>query len=801
MAGSLGTLSIDLIARTGGFTRNLKGAESEMERFARRARRDFRKVADDARQLGRTFARLGTVVGGAATALGYFASQQAQAVQRTNAMAQATGVATGEFQQLQYAITMVGGQADDALGLVKDLQERIGEAAMSQSGEGYEVLQQIGLDAEKLQKLSIVDQLTRIGEAIKGLPKAQQVYILESLASESSALLPLLREGATELRRFAGEAVEMNTALSAFETNRITDAARSFDQMGASITGVINALIVELAPTIQSFAKAFTRATQAVVENMDRIIRVVEVAATLIGARLTAAVVNVGWSAFALAARSAAAAVRSAGVAASTAAVAIRGLKGALALLGGPAGVLLLAASAAYQWISSSNDVRSEVNEQANKIDTLARKWGELTKAQRQNAIFQQQEVVTKLQEQVSQQAQEMEKVAMSRRLVTDATTNQATSQKLANDYDRQAIENQSKLADISQRLYKERKRLQQLKSGDIDMADFGGGPPKPTPTTPTGGTASGTSVQRVEVPKRPEIYSMSDRARDALDQFNQGNRTVESVKAKYDKLAEYARLYYNDAGKKAEVLARIQSERAKAVAQMTGEQYNRMSEFAQQAARNVQDTLGRTLKQTLAGNFDGILESWSNMLLEMAAQAQAAQLNRALLGDSFASDGKLGGLLGAAGKSLGGMFGSMFGPSSASIGTSFADAGIGGIGTGVQSQFGGFFAKGGNPPIGKGSIVGENGPELIVPRTPTTVIPNHAIPQGGSNSGPVVNQYVTYNEAEGKTGEERQRDQQSLAKTLENQITSVVVSDMAQRGPMSRSFQNIFNLKRKGAA
>ena len=736
MAGSLGTLSIDLIARTGGFTRNLKGAESEMERFARRARRDFRKVADDARQLGRTFARLGTVVGGAATALGYFASQQAQAVQRTNAMAQATGVATGEFQQLQYAITMVGGQADDALGLVKDLQERIGEAAMSQSGEGYEVLQQIGLDAEKLQKLSIVDQLTRIGEAIKGLPKAQQVYILESLASESSALLPLLREGATELRRFAGEAVEMNTALSEFETNRITDAARSFDQMGASITGVINSLIVELAPTIQSFAKAFTRATQAVVENMDRIIRVVEVAATLIGARLTAAVVNVGWSAFALAARSAAAAVRSAGVAASTAAVAVRGLKGALALLGGPAGVLLLAASAAYQWISSSNDVRSEVNEQSNKIDTLARKWGELTKAQRQNAIFQQQEVVTKLQEQVSQQAQELEKVAMSRRLVTDATTNQATSQKLANDYDRQAIENQSKLAGISQRLYKERKRLQQLKSGDIDMADFGGGPtPEPTPTTPTGGTASGTSVQRVEVPKRPEIYSMSDRARDALDQFNQGNRTVESVKAKYDKLAEYARLYYNDAGKKAEVLARIQSERAKAVAQMTGEQYNRMSEFAQQAARNVQDTLGRTLKQTLAGNFDGILESWSNMLLEMAAQAQAAQLNRALLGDSFASDGKLGGLLGAAGKSLGGMFGSMFGPSSASIGTSFADAGIGGIGTGIQSQFGGAFASGGTMPANKWSLVGENGPEWARPSTPTTVLPNGVPPGGGGDT------------------------------------------------------------------
>lgn len=40
-------------------------------------------------------------------------------------------------------------------------------------------------------------------------------------------------------------------------------------------------------------------------------------------------------------------------------------------------------------------------------------------------------------------------------------------------------------------------------------------------------------------------------------------------------------------------------------------------------------------------------------------------------------------------------------------------------------------FADGGNPPIGRASIVGENGPELIVPRSATTVIPNGAM--GGS--------------------------------------------------------------------
>lgn len=53
---------------------------------------------------------------------------------------------------------------------------------------------------------------------------------------------------------------------------------------------------------------------------------------------------------------------------------------------------------------------------------------------------------------------------------------------------------------------------------------------------------------------------------------------------------------------------------------------------------------------------------------------------------------------------------------------------------SGLGSMLG--FAEGGNPPIGQASIVGENGPELIVPRTASTVIPNGA----GQQQAPVYN-------------------------------------------------------------
>jgi hypothetical protein len=43
-------------------------------------------------------------------------------------------------------------------------------------------------------------------------------------------------------------------------------------------------------------------------------------------------------------------------------------------------------------------------------------------------------------------------------------------------------------------------------------------------------------------------------------------------------------------------------------------------------------------------------------------------------------------------------------------------------------SYDGGSFAKGGKPPVGKVSLVGEKGPELFIPDRPGTIIPNHKI-------------------------------------------------------------------------
>ena len=160
--------------------------------------------------------------------------------------------------------------------------------------------------------------------------------------------------------------------------------------------------------------------------------------------------------------------------------------------------------------------------------------------------------------------------------------------------------------------------------------------------------------------------------------------------------------------------LINLQEEEARLIekSKETGEE---LSEFGKEAARNIQNELGDTLRSTLEGDFDGILDSWGNMLAEMGYQ---------LIAQNFADAFDLESLFSSGGSSKGG---------------------------GLSSFFGGFFADGGRPGVGKLNVVGERGPELFVPDSAGTIIPNDALGGGQQFSfGDVVLQGVN-NESEGR--------------------------------------------------
>jgi hypothetical protein len=104
--------------------------------------------------------------------------------------------------------------------------------------------------------------------------------------------------------------------------------------------------------------------------------------------------------------------------------------------------------------------------------------------------------------------------------------------------------------------------------------------------------------------------------------------------------------------------------------------------------------TIGNDIKNGIAGLIKGT-STLGDLLNNVADRFLDLALNQALFGDILGAGGtKGGGLLGLLG-----------------------------------------FANGGRPPVGKPSIVGEKGPELFVPRSSGTIVPNNKLGGGGSTS------------------------------------------------------------------
>jgi phage-related minor tail protein len=107
----------------------------------------------------------------------------------------------------------------------------------------------------------------------------------------------------------------------------------------------------------------------------------------------------------------------------------------------------------------------------------------------------------------------------------------------------------------------------------------------------------------------------------------------------------------------------------------------DQMSEFAVQAAHNIQNVLGDAMEQVLAGNFNNIGNLFTNMLNRMIAQLAASQLSAALFGN-YGTTGQIGGLLGAAGSAIAGAFtGAPNGAVGGDYGAYFAEGGYTGDG------------------------------------------------------------------------------------------------------------------------
>ena len=193
---SLGTLTLDLIAKIGGFTGPLDKAGRETQRQMAEIKKQAERLGT---AVGATFAAIPAVVAGLVTS----SASAAKEISNLSALA---GVGTTEFQRFAAAAASVGLNQDKLSDIFKDTNDKVGDFLATGGGElknFFEtVAPKVGVTADQFRKLNSADALQLYVTSLQkaNVSQAQMTFFMEAIADEATALVPLLANGGQKFK-------------------------------------------------------------------------------------------------------------------------------------------------------------------------------------------------------------------------------------------------------------------------------------------------------------------------------------------------------------------------------------------------------------------------------------------------------------------------------------------------------------------------------------------------------------------------------------------------------------------------
>lgn len=636
---SLGTLTVDLILKMGGFQEGM----DKSARLTKQRMKEISKSVDEAAGRFKDFALVGAGVIATASAIGIAMVNSArQTIDANSKLARSLDTSYDSLTALQLRAGDSG--IDNLEGSLNRLNRRLGAVELA-SGPAAKSVERLQLDLEAMANMDVDQKIGYIGDRINelGISNEEAARHLQQLGFEQAAAIELFRNGSADVARYRREVDELGLSLDdmdALAIEQMNDALGIFGDMQQSAA---NKLTVALAPSVKALAETIERAwieTEnfglASVDFQDKFAEAV--ASALRGAATLLDVVDSRGEAFSY------------------------GLIGYL--LFGMKGAAIGAVIGA---------VFSEVELQLRKLGFFGTHEDAAELARIESSI----ERLTRLRDDTLSQATAgmMDPAGYRADLQAQIDELQASAEQLRSTMSPEAF---ADFAEYFQRgedategmAYWLREAAKAIERGPSDSSGI---------TPRTAGAGDG-GINPDEQEKLLTLFQSQEAA--LLRQIALFGETSQAASILYD--TEWGSLSALNEEQKdrlllfaeeIDYLQRMKEEREK-MAEEAKRRQQVTEEFANQAARNMQNILADYLFKPFDEGVKGMLRSFGNMLLQMSSQVASAQLLKTLFG----------GLAGSANPFL------------SALGTSFA----------------GLRDGGGYVPPGAWAIAGEIGPEIV---------------------------------------------------------------------------------------
>lgn len=253
MAKVLQRLDILLFANTAQYRREMRETQES-------SRTMFQAMKADAVEMGKVGAvALAGMAAAGTAAIGVMIQEQIELGTEMTRLSRIANTSVEDMQKLAYAAKAVGVEQDTLGDIYKDTQDKIGDFLSTGGGAMADYFENvaplIGQTAEQFRELSGPDALQLYYDGLQeaNLSQSETIFYLEAMASDASALIPLLHDNGKGFDVWATAAENVGAVMDA-ETIRATqELEASNDLMMLSYDGA---------------KKQFTRAIMPVLSDM-----------------------------------------------------------------------------------------------------------------------------------------------------------------------------------------------------------------------------------------------------------------------------------------------------------------------------------------------------------------------------------------------------------------------------------------------------------------------------------------------------------------------------------------------------
>lgn len=250
--GTVGSLLVNLKANTAGFDKKMKRSRKQMSNFSRTAKKTQQSLQMLTTAVGAYVGMRGL------QSLVRWLDTSAQSMSMLGKTARKLGLGTKELGALRHAAQLTGIATTTLDMALQRMVRRIGEAAQG-TGEAKAALEELGISAKNVSKLSAAEQFKQIADAMEKVqgPSQKLRLAFKLFDSEGAALVNTLALGRKGIDDVYGSMDKLGQLFGEDTVNKMERVADSIDNMKKSFSALGQTIAVKILVPLSESLTAF----------------------------------------------------------------------------------------------------------------------------------------------------------------------------------------------------------------------------------------------------------------------------------------------------------------------------------------------------------------------------------------------------------------------------------------------------------------------------------------------------------------------------------------------------------------